>query len=391
MAAVPSAASAYDANDRLTSDIYDANGNTTASSGKTYAYDFENRLTQLTDGGNGASYIYDGDGNRVGKVTNGVTTNYLVDTNNLTGYAQVVEEIVNGNVTKQFTYGHDLISQRCPQPTANCTLSFYGYDGHGSVRLLTSASGVVTDTYDYDAFGNLISRTGTTENEYLYTGERFDGNLGFYYLRARYMNPGSGRFFTQDSYEGDYYDPFSLHKYRYVNANPINLHDPSGYTAGVLDFTGAFSISSILVAISGIVVGIAIARIKEELDKANFFLYREADNPNHPKSVALRRMVDWQTGLSFSTIKPKGNYIKYRVKKLLSFGYIIREDGGQVSVDVHTGQPLPELGTRVPGHVALWLVFLSVWDSWYETEQGLKGTPNYSLQTHALFDLRERP
>ncbi len=184
---MPSQSSTYDANDRLTSDTYDANGNTKVSTGGTYGYDFENRLithtSSLTSG-----FIYDGDGNRVAKTIAGITTNYLVDTNNHTGYAQVVEELQSGAVVKQFTCGHDLISQRCSPLTANCSLSFYGYDGQGSVRFLSDASATVTDTYDYDAFGNLIYRSGTTANDYLYSGEQFDANLGFYYLRARYMN-----------------------------------------------------------------------------------------------------------------------------------------------------------------------------------------------------------
>lgn len=108
------------------------------------------------------------------------------------------------------------------------SLSFYGYDGHGSVRLLTDASAAVTDTYDYDAFGNLISRTGSTPNDYLYSGEQFDAQLGFYYLRARYMNPSSGKFWTADSFEGSPFDPLSLHKYLYANADPLNRRDPSG-------------------------------------------------------------------------------------------------------------------------------------------------------------------
>jgi RHS repeat-associated protein len=156
-----------------------------------------------------------------------MTTYFLVDTNNHTGYAQVVEEIQSGVVTKQFTFGHDLISQR-QLINGNWTISFYGYDGHGSVRLLTNTAGAVTDTFDYDAFGNLINRTGTTPNDYLYTGEQFDSNLGFYYLRARYMNPSNGRFFTMDSYEGDAYDPLTLHKYLYAGNDPVNMIDPSG-------------------------------------------------------------------------------------------------------------------------------------------------------------------
>ncbi len=236
---VPSQSSTYDANNRLTSDNYDNNGNTTSASGNSYAYDFENHLSSFTTPGSASiTFVYDGDGNRVAKTVNGITTNYLVDTNNPTGYAQVVEELHAGIVTKQFTYGHDLISQStCLLPSASCHPVFYGYDGHGSVRLLTDATGAVTDTYDYDAFGNLISRSGTTSNDYLYSGEQFDATLGFYYLRARYMNPASGRFWTMDSFEGGSYDPASLHKYVYASNNGANRIDSSGHI-GVGDMIG---------------------------------------------------------------------------------------------------------------------------------------------------------
>ncbi|MEA2203723.1 MAG: hypothetical protein QOE77_499 [Blastocatellia bacterium] len=231
---VISQTASYDANDRLASESYDDNGNTTTANGNSYDYDFENQLASFTPGaGPAGAFVYDGDGNRVGKTVAGVTTNYLVDTNNPTGYAQVIEELQYGNVTRSYTYGHDLISQRCPLPTANCSLSFYGYDGHGSVRLLTDAAGAVTDTYDYDAFGNLIAHVGNTANDYLYAGEQFDADLAFYYLRARYLNPAAGRFWTMDSFEGSPHDPQSLHKYSYAQNNPTNLIDPSGQVSAM--------------------------------------------------------------------------------------------------------------------------------------------------------------
>lgn len=78
------------------------------------------------------------------------------------------------------------------------TLSFYGYDGSGNVRQLTNSAGAVTDSYEYDAFGNLLNSTGTTPNVYMYRGEQFDSDLGLYYLRARYYNPITGRFMSRD-------------------------------------------------------------------------------------------------------------------------------------------------------------------------------------------------
>ena len=44
----------------------------------------------------------------------------------------------------------------------------------------------ITDSYDYDAFGNEVNHTGTTPTNYLYRGEEYDTDLGLYYLRARY-------------------------------------------------------------------------------------------------------------------------------------------------------------------------------------------------------------
>jgi len=75
----------------------------------------------------------------------------------------------------------------------------------------------------------MIRSAGTTPNVYLYCGERWDSDLGLYYLRARYLNPGTGRFMTMDTFEGTQSDPASLHKYLYASANPVNLIDPSGF------------------------------------------------------------------------------------------------------------------------------------------------------------------
>ena len=105
-------------------------------------------------------------------------------------------------------------------------------DGHGSVTALaeTNETGtVVTDTYTYDAYGTLLKKTGTTDNDYLYTGEQYNEATGLYYLRARYMNPETGTFISMDSYAGSLDNPVSLHKYLYANANPVMYTDPTGY------------------------------------------------------------------------------------------------------------------------------------------------------------------
>jgi RHS repeat-associated protein len=228
----------YDANDRTATDAFDNNGNT-INNGIQSVYDFEDHLVQR----GGVSIVYDGDGNRVSETVAGVTTSYLVADENLTGYAQVLDELQGGSVTRAYSYGLGLINERQAIAGSPAT-SFYGYDGHGSVRFLTNSAGTFTDTYDYDAFGNLIASTGTTPNNYLFAGEQFDPALGLYYSRARYLDVRDGRFMTMDPELGNTQDPVSLHRYLYANADPVNAMDPSGqYTEAELSYTMDFASS----------------------------------------------------------------------------------------------------------------------------------------------------
>jgi len=247
----------YNANDQLSTDTYDANGNTTASSNIGYVYDFENHLISA----NGITYVYDGDGHRISKTVNGVTISFATTDINPTGYSQVVGETypnLGGNSEYQhsYIYGLDAVLElRQHYVNSNNTTQqmYFVHDGHGSVRAITDQNGAVTDTYDYDAFGVLIHQTGTTPNTTLYSGEQFDPDLNLYYNRARYLNTSTDRFLSMDSFEGDIESPLSLHKYLYGVADAVNRIDPSGndsldelMTAAALSVT-VTTLSNILV------------------------------------------------------------------------------------------------------------------------------------------------
>jgi len=257
----------YNANDQLSTDTYDAGGNTTASNGVGYVYDFENRLVQA---GGGVSIVYDGDGNRVSKTVAGATTTYLVDYQNPTGYAQVLYETIAGSglnreVSHTYTYGLELtLEQRTYLSGGNFfnQTMYFVYDGHGSVRALTDTTGTVTDTYDYDAFGNLIHTTGSTPNNYLFAGEQFDPDLNLYYNRARYLNVSTGRFWSMDTDEGNDRDALSLHKYLYTEANPVDSVDPSGNdelveTIGSLPVAQTIAVLSVI-SLAGVCTSMAL-------------------------------------------------------------------------------------------------------------------------------------
>ena len=237
----------YDDNDRLITEIvtvtgtdpsvttytytYDDNGNTLSKTDgtnvNTYSYDYENRLVsadiQLGDTPGQVVYTHNSQGIRISKTVSGITTRYLVDSNR--PYAQVLVETTNGS-TVSYVFGYDLISMKRPEGT-----SCYHYDGQMSTRLLTDNVQSITDTYEYDAFGNLLNRVGSTINGYLYAGEHYDASTNLIYLRARYYNLKNGRFLTGDSFEGLIWEPMTLHKYLYANVNPVMNSDPSGEIA----------------------------------------------------------------------------------------------------------------------------------------------------------------
>lgn len=210
---------------------YDENGNQTGRTDgndqTVFTYDSSGKLTRVViQNGTGTTtetYAYDWQGNRILKKTGSEEIHYIHDTNNWIAHV-IAETDASGQLIAHYTRGDDtLISQE-----RNGTETYYIYDGHGSVRMLADENSEITDRYDYDAYGELTAKTGTTVNPYLYAGEQYDQTTRLYYLRARYMDPAGGRFVTMDRYAGSIFDPVSLHKYLYGNGNPVMYRDPTG-------------------------------------------------------------------------------------------------------------------------------------------------------------------
>jgi RHS repeat-associated protein len=225
---------------------------------------------------------------------------FVVDDQNLTGYVQTLEEwTADGydpvELSNVYDYGLDLVSQTRFEWDAQTSslkphTSYLIYDGHGSVRALADETGTITDTYTYDAFGIQLSQTGSTDNAYRYCGEYYDSDLGLYYLRARHMNPETGRFHTLDTYEGRLGEPLSLHKYMYAHANPVMGFDPSGHftLAGVMQIPVIIGIlSSIHATVS--VQGIAMAATASFMTLYWYHVWLEAYLRGDPYTDAKRK------------------------------------------------------------------------------------------------------
>ena len=146
-----------------------------------------------------------------------------------------------GGSTKYFVYNGMNIVYEYSESVADGVAYFYGlnrthnsegeiylYNAHGDVVQLVRDNAVVA-SYTYDAFGNLTSQIGESDNPFLYCGEYYDAETKTYYLRARYYNPANGRFTQQDAWSVmDASDPLSLNLYAYCCNNPVLYADLTG-------------------------------------------------------------------------------------------------------------------------------------------------------------------
>ena len=96
------------------------------------------------------------------------------------------------------------------------------------LALANSAGGVV-NTYSYDPYGRTVASTGTTANPFGFDGQYRDAATGFYKMGQRYYDPAVGRWTQQDPLAGRLQDPQSLDRYAFVEGNPVNFVDPSGF------------------------------------------------------------------------------------------------------------------------------------------------------------------
>jgi RHS repeat-associated protein len=196
---------------------YDNNGNliTKTSEGEVtnYTWDFNDMLTQVTNGSNTYIYRYDGLGSRVARIENGAEKRYV---------SGLVETDASGSITAYYVYGLGLISKITPSNE----VYYYHYDGIGNTIGISDPLGNMVNKYAYDEFGKVLSQEEAVENPFKYVGQFgvMDEGNGLFYMRARYYDPEVGIFISKDpiGFAG------GLNLYGYVQNNPVNLIDPEG-------------------------------------------------------------------------------------------------------------------------------------------------------------------
>ena len=200
-------------------------GSTAETESMFYTYNNFNQLTKIVKGSQTASYTYNPNGLRASKTVSGVKTSHIWDGQNMVG------EYENGVVTAKYLRGLRLVARQNSGVT-----EYYNFNGHGDTTSLTNANGVITTNYKYDAFGNQANASTTDTNPFRYAGEYFDGETGMIYLRARYYEPSTGRFISEDPIKD------GMNWYVYCGSNPVMYLDSSGLVAvGLREYAGTYS------------------------------------------------------------------------------------------------------------------------------------------------------
>ena len=208
---------------------YDNIGNPlTYRDGMSFTWADGRKLASITKGEENIAYTYDINGLRTSKTVNGVTTEYYWLNGILQGQKTGSEHIIflydeNGMAYGFLVYENGVASGEY----------YYIFNAQGDVIGILDSTGTKVVEYTYNAWGELLSITGTLadtigqKNPLRYRGYYFDSETGFYYLQSRYYDPVVQRFLNADSLI-DNRGIITQNLFQYCGNNPVNNVDTNG-------------------------------------------------------------------------------------------------------------------------------------------------------------------
>ncbi len=164
--------------------------------------------------------------------TQTVTHEYLT----LSGKVAQETVKVNGSVTEILDFIYDesgrpfALIYRTDGVGVTVSTYYYVLNLQGDVVKLVTSSGSAVATYEYDAWGNILSQSGSMadKNPLRYRGYYYDTETGFYYLQSRYYDPANRRFINADTYASTGQDFIGTNMFSYCGNNPVSRYDDGG-------------------------------------------------------------------------------------------------------------------------------------------------------------------
>lgn len=230
----------YDVNDRLvesttgattTTADHDPNGNLTRLGATSYTYDAADRLSSATTAATAQVFSYNASGDRSRTATTDRTTGATVATFGRWDHSLAVPQLAAegptaNSLTRTHVYGHGRI-----ETLDATTPTYYLTDALGTVTTATDANHTLWRDYRYEPFGAIRSSTGSVValgSQFGLAGEQLDQKTNLYNLRARNLDPNTGRFLSSDPLPAAHGTP-DRSDYLYANNRPTLFTDPTGW------------------------------------------------------------------------------------------------------------------------------------------------------------------
>lgn len=215
---------------------YDANGNLTSGAGRTASYTSYDMPSQIQQGSTTIAFTYNGEHERITYSGPDGALQYLNDI----GIGISSERLVSGSTVTWTDYlfdGTKRVGMRVSASGSSPVFSYFIQDHLGSVAVVTSDGGAVTQQLSYDAWGKRRQPTGQDDpsgsirapTRRGFTDHEMLDQVGLIDMNARVYDPLLGRFMTPDGMIPDPHDLQTYNRYTYVNNRPLSLTDPTGH------------------------------------------------------------------------------------------------------------------------------------------------------------------
>ena len=208
----------------------DAVGNMTSDGTWTYTWEHGKQLAGQSKSGTTISYAYGADGMRLKKTVGSTTYTYAYNGSLLTNVASSAGQNVHIRYDSEGKPVH-------MQYNKDGDEYYYMLDAQGNVVGLVDGSGKLVVEYTYDAWGQLLSMTGSRANDLgkanplRYRSYVYDDETGMYYLGSRYYNLTMCRFINADSVSVVHEASGKLtdkNLFAYCDKNPVMRKDGGG-------------------------------------------------------------------------------------------------------------------------------------------------------------------
>ncbi|WP_338675277.1 D-alanyl-D-alanine carboxypeptidase family protein [Streptomyces sp. SCSIO 30461] len=225
----PDAVTGYAGPTRVGAYTYDALGRQKTGAGRTWSYRSLNLLpSTITAGDTKWRFTYDADGSRFSKSDGTHTTTYI---------GGIYEKRQKGDKASHIYHvsGPDgPVAEIAYAAGSKPQVTYTQPDALGSTSAVIAPGGQVSTTF-YEPFGHTTEADGAPTTGPTggvrrgFTGHEHDSDLGLINMKGRLYDPATRRFTTPDPVNGNPLFGQRWNPYSYVNNNPLNSTDPTGY------------------------------------------------------------------------------------------------------------------------------------------------------------------